>query len=88
MHHPESMVPRKNYAALPLTVAARQLTPFAGHTARQLSCGLDRDQFVLYVVESHEAGMRRAIFKMKGCCLKNIGAKFLPGLCLGEDGMS
>src|ERR1035441_871609 len=52
------------------------------------SCGLDRNQFILYVVELHEAGMRGAVFKMKRCCLKNIGTKFLPGLCLGEDCMA
>jgi len=32
--------------------------------------------------------MRGAIFKMKRCCLKNIGTKVLPGLSLGEDGMA
>ena len=52
------------------------------------SCGLDRDQFILYVVELHKAGMRGVILKMKRYCLKNIGTKFLPGLCLGEDGMA
>jgi hypothetical protein len=25
---------------------------------------------------------------MKGRCLKDIGARFLPRLCLGEDGMA
>jgi hypothetical protein len=52
------------------------------------SCGLDRDQFILYIVELHEAGMRGVILKMKRYSLKNIGTKFLPRLCLGEDGMA
>ena len=52
------------------------------------SCGLDRDQFILYVVELHEAGMRGVMLEMKRYCLKNIGTKFLPGLCLGEDCMA
>ena len=52
------------------------------------SCGLDRDQFILYVVELHETWMRGAIFKMQRYGRKNIGTKFLPGLCLGEDGMA
>src|ERR1017187_3472203 len=52
------------------------------------SCGLDRDQFILYIVELHEAGMRGVMLEMKRYCLKNISTKFLPGLCLGEDGMA
>jgi hypothetical protein len=52
------------------------------------SCGLDWDQFILYVVELHEAGMLGVILEMKRYSLKNIGTKFLPGLCLGEDGMA
>ena len=52
------------------------------------SCGFDRDHFILYVMELHEAGMRGVILKMKRYSFKNIGTKFLPGLCLGEDGMA
>ena len=32
--------------------------------------------------------MRGVILKMKRYSLKNIGTKFLPGVCLGEDGMA
>src|ERR1039457_6280198 len=52
------------------------------------SCGLDRDQFILYIVELHEAAMGGVMLEMERYCLKNIGTKFLPGLCLGEDGMA
>ena len=55
--------------------------------AAATSCGLDRDQFILYVVELHEAGMGGVMLEMKRYCLKNISTKFLPGFCLGEDGM-
>jgi hypothetical protein len=32
--------------------------------------------------------MHRAVFEVKRRCLKDIGAKFFPCLCLGEDAMA
>lgn len=45
------------------------------------SSGLERNQLVFDIVKLHEARLCGAIFKMQRCCLKNIGAKFLPCLC-------
>jgi hypothetical protein len=39
-------------------------------------------------VQLHEPGLYRAIFEVKRCCLKNVGAKFFPRLCFGEDAMA
>src|ERR1035441_9382554 len=53
-----------------------------------ISCGFDRDQLVLYIVQLHQPGMHRAVFEVKRCCLKNVGAKFSPCLRFSEDGMA
>ena len=38
-------------------------------------------------MQSHEARLDHVFLEVKGCCLENIGAKFVPGLRLGENGM-
>ena len=52
-----------NVATLLTDHAVAQLPQCTNQTFARAatSCGLDRDQFILYVVELHEAGMRGAI---------------------------
>ena len=53
-----------------------------------VSCSFDRDQLVLYIVQLHEPRMHRAVFEVDRYRLKDIGTKFFPCLCFGEDAMS
>jgi len=39
-------------------------------------------------MQLHESGLHGPTFEVKRCCFKNIGAKFIPGLPFGEDGMA
>src|ERR1035438_2947162 len=52
-----------------------------------ISCGFDRDQLVLYIVQLYQPGMHGAVFEVKRCCLKDVGAKFVPCLRFSEDGV-
>ena len=53
-----------------------------------ISCGFDRDQLIPYIVQLHQPRMQRAVFKMERRRFKDIGTKFFPWLCFGEDGMA
>jgi hypothetical protein len=52
------------------------------------SCSFDRDQFVLYIMQLHQSGMHRAVFKVNRRGLQHVRAEFFPGICFSEDRVS
>lgn len=53
-----------------------------------VSCGFDRDQLILYIVQLHQPGMHRAVFEVYGYRLQDVLTKLFPGLCFGEDAVA
>jgi len=53
----------------------------------EVSCGFDRDQLILYIVQLHQPGCTGPSSKWTDC-LQNILTKFFPCLCFGEDAMA